>query len=100
MKVEQFYNKNQFIIKGEGKTVFQSYQSTIAEITAGGELVLHTDFDYSHTTQKHLYLFINDYYYLFNYETRNNLNGFDYSRNKREFLQNLIDNKKIKYIND
>ena len=40
MRVEQFYNKNQFIIRGEGKTVFQSYNSTIAEINNEGALTL------------------------------------------------------------
>lgn len=99
MKVEQFYNKNQFIIKGEEKTVFQSYQSTIAEIV-GGKLILHTDFDYSKTTQKHLYLFIQDYFYSFDCETRENLQGLEYSKNKRAYLQKLIDDKKIEYIND
>ena len=99
MKVEQFYNKNQFIIKGEGKIIFQSYKSTIAEII-NGKLILHTDFDYSKTTQKHLYLFIQDYFCSFDYNTRDILQGLEYSRNKRAFLQNLIDNKKIEYIND
>lgn len=30
IKVSQFYNKNQFLIEGEGKVIFQSYDSTIA----------------------------------------------------------------------
>lgn len=99
MKVQQFYNKNQFIIRGEGKVVFQSYKSTIAEIE-GGKLKLHSDFDYSKTTQKHLYLFLNDFWGILDYETRRILNDFEYSKNKRAFLQKLIDEKKIEYIVD
>lgn len=82
MKVEQFYNKNQFIIKGESKTVFQSYNSTIAEITSDGDLILHSDFDYSKTTQKHLYLFLNDYFYLLNKDMKNCL--FALSEEKKQ----------------
>ena len=66
MKVEKFYNKNQFIIRGEGKTVFQSYQSEIAEIDKNGNLTLGIDWDYSRTTLKHLYLFLNNYIILLN----------------------------------
>lgn len=99
MLVKQFYNKNQFIITDGNKIVFQSYDSTIAEIV-NGRLVLHTDFDYSKTTQKYLYLFIQDYYCNFDYNTREILCNLQYSKNKRAFLQNLIDNKKIEYVND
>ena len=35
-KVEQFYNKNQFLIKGDNGTTFQSYESTIANINKDG----------------------------------------------------------------
>ena len=98
-KVEQFYNKNQFLIKGENGITFQSYQSTIANISNGGKLTLFSNWDYSHTTLKHLYLFLKDY--------KNNIEnftysqifskGFEYSKNKKQFIQNLIDKKIIKY---
>ena len=100
--VQQFYNKNQFIINTEKEITFQSYDSTIATINKKtGVLTFGADWDYSHTTLKHLYLFLNDY--------KNEIEGFIYSRifhkgfdtskNKRAFLQNLIDNKIIKVKN-
>ena len=93
--VEQFYNKNQFLIKGQEDITFQSYQSTIATIDKQGNLTLFTDWDYSHTTLKHLYLFIRDYFCILNYTTRGLLEDLEYSKNKRAFIQKLIDNKKI-----
>lgn len=99
MKVQQFYNKNQFVITDGATIAFQSYDSTIAQIK-NGVLVLGEDWDYSKTTLKHLYLFLTDY--------RNNIDGYQYgqifhhagglemSKNKRQFLQNLIDKKTIK----
>lgn len=100
--VQQFYNKNQFIINTEKEITFQSYDSTIATINKKtGVLTLDKDWDYSHTTLKHLYLFLNDY----KNEIENFIYskifsaGFEYSKNKRAFLQNLIDNKIIKVKN-
>ena len=101
-KVQQFYNKNQFIVNTEKEITFQSYDSTIATINKKtGVLTFGADWDYSKTTLKHLYLFLNDY--------KNEIegfiysrifhNGFDTSKNKRAFLQNLIDNKIIKVKN-
>ena len=99
-KVEQFYNKNQFLIKGANGITFQSYESTIANISKQGKLTLFSDWNYSHTTLKHLYLFLNDY--------KNNIEnsiysqifskGFEYKKNKKQFIQNLINKKIIKYI--
>lgn len=99
-KVEQFYNKNQFIIKGANGVTFQSYESTIANINKNGKLTLFGDWDYSHTTLKHLYLFLVDY--------KNNIEnfiysqifskGFEYSKNKKQFIQKLIDKKIVKYV--
>lgn len=95
--VEQFYNKNQFLIKGQEDITFQSYQSTIATIDKNGNLTLFTDWDYSHTTLKHLYLFIRDYFCKLNYNTRDLLEDLEYSKNKKAFIQKLIDNKKISF---
>ena len=95
-KVEQFYNKNQFLIKGDNGTTFQSYESTIANINKDGILKLFADWDYSHTTSKHLYLFLNDYLYLLNYETRCEIYDALNSSNKRKAIQKLIDKKIIK----
>lgn len=83
MRVEQFYNKNQFVLFGNGETVFQSYDSTIARIDKNG-LTFGSDWDYSKTTLKHLYLFLNDYC-----NDKNILKALE-SNNKRKALQNLI----------
>ena len=86
MKTEQFYNKNQFIIREGKKITFQSYGSTIA-IYDGENLVLGADWDYSSATRKHLYLFIEDFCPQF----------ATYSKNKRKDIQNMIDNAMIGY---
>lgn len=97
MKVENFYNKNQFIIRGEEKTVFQSYKSEIAEINKNGELTLGIDWDYSITTLKHLYLFLNDYICLTNNEVRKYIEKLPTKKNKKAYIQKLIDDGIIKY---
>lgn len=100
MKVKQFKNKkNQFIIWGENDgTTFQSYKSTIANISNAGKLTLYSDWDYSHTTLKYLYAFLQDYFYLLNETYKKLLWELSESKNKKQYLQNLIDNKKIDYV--
>lgn len=99
-KVEQFYNKNQFLIRGDAGITFQSYDSTIANIDSNGNLTLFRDWDYSKTTLKHLYLFLNDYVHRLkgNEATEKLKNIICYSKNKRKDIQELIDTKSIKYI--
>lgn len=98
-KVEQFYNKNQFIIKTNNNIIFQSYNSIICILTDGeNKPVFGSDWDYSKTTLKHLYLFLE--YHLKNYNCnyylkRNILNILEYSKNKRADLQKLINNNEI-----
>ena len=99
MYIRQFYNNNQFIMNDEKKIVFQSYDSIIAVIDKkSGEIVFGNDWDFSNTTRKHLYLFLNDYKYAIDYFQYCKIfhGGFDDSKNKRQFLQNLIDQKIIK----
>lgn len=98
MKVSQFYNKNQFIITDGTKKVFQSYNSAIAEIDKNGTLKLGEDWDYSATTKKYLYLFLNDYKNEIKAEQYKNIfsKGFNDCKNKTQFLKNLIANKIIK----
>lgn len=97
MKVEQFYNKNQFIIRGGNNITFQSYNSTIAVIE-NNVLTLGRDWDYSHTTLKHLYLFLDDEArYDVDFETRNIINDILNSKNKRAKIQKLIDENIINY---
>lgn len=97
MKVEQFYNKNQFIITGKEGIYFQSYSSTIAIIDNKGNLTFGYCWDYSHTTMKHLYLFLNNYYSYLNQDLQKNLKTLQIEANKRKYLQKLIDSKLIKY---
>ena len=97
MKVQNFYNKNQFIIfGGDAIVTFQSYNSIIAKIDKNGTFWLGNDWNYSKTTLKHLYLFINDYFNLLGDFTQK-LFGYEFnnSKNKKAFLQKLIDNGKI-----
>ncbi len=97
MKVEQFYNKNQFIIRGGNSITFQSYDSTIAVIE-DRVLTLGRDWDYSRTTLKHLYLFLDDEArYKVDFETKNIINEILNSKNKRAKIQKLIDENIINY---
>ena len=98
MKVTQFYNKNQFIITDGTKKVFQSYNSTIAEIDKNGTLKLGDNWNFSNTTRKHLYLFLNDYKNDIKAEQYKNIfsKGFNTCKNKSEFIKNLIALKIVK----
>lgn len=98
MKVRNYYNKNQFLIEGNGQRFYQSYRSICAEIDKNGRLWFGADWDYSNTTRKHLYLFLNDFKNTIEAEQYKNIfpKGFNGCPNKRKFLQNLIDLKIIK----
>lgn len=56
---------NQFVIKTENATYFQSYNSVICKLD-GINVILSRNWDYSNTTRKHLYIFFrqNGYYNL------------------------------------
>lgn len=94
LKVQQFYNKNQFVIEDmkEDKTYFQSYNSLIAiRDKKNATLTLGKDWDYSKTTMKHLYLFLEEYcYFLF-------VNKIKYCKNKRAAIQKMIEKGEIVY---
>ena len=95
LKVEQFHNKNQFIIKDNQKGViyFQSYDSLVATWDRKkGRLTLGKCWDYSNTTRKHLYLFINDYVY--NHVINN---GLYVAKNKRQAIEKMIKAKIIRF---
>lgn len=92
LKVKNFYNKNQFVIEERERIIFQSYESIVAIYESKSQsLILGRDWDYSRTTTKHLYLFINDY--VCNKEIEEVKNR----TNKREYIQKLINNGIIKY---
>ena len=87
MKVEQFYSKNQFHLYGEGKDILQSYDSKVVEITYTGLITLGEDWDYSTTTSKYVYLFLEEY---------GNINFAGVST-KREYVRKLIKENKIAF---
>jgi len=60
MKVEQFHTTNQFILRGEGVTIFQSYASIIARKDANGITLDVNKWDYSKTTGKYRNLFLGE----------------------------------------
>lgn len=91
MKVRNFYNKNQFLIWGDGIYTFQSYESTVAIIEKNGNLILGKDWNYSNTTLKHVYLFLHDYYILLNLELKDRLCRLEEKGNKKAYIQKLID---------
>lgn len=98
MKVENLENKNQFIIYGDdGAIEFQSYNSRIARIDKNGVLSLSHHWDYSKTTLKHLYIFLDRYFYNMDNFTQKELKGILYEKcsNKRASIQKLIDDEKI-----
>lgn len=97
MKVENFYNKNQYLIKNGKEIIFQSYNSEIAKIDKEGNLTLGQDWDYSKTTLKHLYLFLEDYFSYFKKEIQEKIYNFWNLKTKKQFIQNLIDKKVINY---
>ena len=98
MKVEQFLNRNQFHLYGEfnGEIhhILQSYDSKVVEIINkdGYQLVtLGRDWDYSTTTSKHVYAFLKEYLdYGFNFRP-------DRVKNKRKYVQSLIDDHTFGY---
>lgn len=99
VRVRQLENKNQFVMRtSEGGYIFQSYDS-ICCINQDGKLILGSDWDYSNTTRKHLYIFINDYCSLSGYtlEEREKIDKALTSNNRRKALQELINKGIIEY---
>lgn len=92
LKVENFYNKNQFLIREGEKLILQSYNSIVAIWDNEKQtLVLGKDWDYSRTTTKHIYLFIYDF-------VRNSkIKEVNEKTNKRDFINKLIKENIIKY---
>lgn len=83
MKVEQFLNRNQFHLYGEGVNILQSYDSKVVEITYNGCvecITLGRDWDYSTTTSKHVYAFLDEY-------SRVRICGVT---NKRKYINDLL----------
>ena len=87
MRVQNFEHKNQFIITDRDNIFFQSYKSLIAKIDRDKKVTLYHDWDYSHTTLRHLYRFLREH------------SSIDTKYLYKQGIEKLIKNKVIKYIN-
>ena len=95
--------KNQTILENDKTTKFFSYNTLIATINKNKQndnLQFTSKWNYSKTTTKYLYQFLNEY----KCQISNNIytkvvNALD-STNKKTSFKNLIDNKYIKVVND
>ena len=97
MKVRQLENKNQFVMEDNQKAIFQSYESVIAEYDKINDiLTLGIDWDYSKTTTKHLYIFLEEIIPRFS-QLHEDITSALLTKNKRKSIQILIDNNIIKY---
>ena len=105
MKVEQFLNRNQFHLYDDKLNVdiLQSYNSKVVGITNNRGcyqcITLGRDWDYSTTTSKHLYAFLDIYLYdyLEDMNGDNIKNTLRHTNNRRKYIQKLIDNKIFLY---
>lgn len=92
---------NQIVITDKGETTFLSYGTEIARINThkkNNNLSFTNYWDYSKTTLKYLYQFLNDYKGdLANNIYTNILNALK-SNNKKQAFVKLIENKIIKVI--
>ena len=61
MKISNFYVKNQFIIRDKDVIIFQSYNTVIAKKTKTRTILDKKALDYSRTTSKYLYKFLDEY---------------------------------------
>ena len=95
--VENYYHLNQFLIEGEGQTIFQSYDSTIALIDQDGLLTLCSKWDYSNTTLKHLYYFLHDFKHRMKLSLGEYISEALLSNNKKKAIQKLIYKHIINY---
>lgn len=88
MELKTRYNNNNIILKDDkGILYYFSYDSLIASYNQKSDtLTLFKKWDYSQTTLKYLYRFINFYFY--------DLNSFN---NKKALINKMIEQKKIKY---
>lgn len=83
MKVEQFLNRNQFHLYDDETDILQSYNSKVVEIIYRGAhqyIILGCDWDYSTTTSKHVYAFLDMY-------SRVKIYGVT---NKRKYINDLL----------
>jgi hypothetical protein len=97
MKVENLLHANQFVIWSDEEITFQSYNSECARIDKNGDLILGRDWDYSNTTLRHLYVFLERYFFHLDYSTQKYFKDFESCKNKKAYIQKLIDDNIIIY---
>ena len=99
MKVEQFLNRNQFHLYDDTLNVdiLQSYNSKVIEITNNRGcyqcIKLGRDWDYSTTTSKHVYAFLDEY-------SKVRIYGVT---NKRKYIRDLLEeykNNREKFLDE
>lgn len=91
LKVSQLEHQNQFLIEEKSAYWFQSYGSICAKVDKETDaLTLGRDWNYSNTTRKHLYIFLD----WCAYGVYRLISG---SKNKRQAIQKLINDGVIKY---
>ena len=78
-KVEQYLHANQFRLYGNGENCLQSYDSLVVKIQ-NNIITLGRDWDYSTTTSKHVYCFLEDYTKI----------SFYRLNNKRKYINDLL----------
>jgi len=97
MKVRQLENKNQFVMEDNKKAIFQSYESIIAEYDKEQDiLTLGIDWDYSKTTTKHLYIFLEEIIPRYS-QLHEDVSSALLTTNKKKAIQTLINENIIKY---
>lgn len=92
--------RNQYIIDERDYITFQSYNSIIAFVDLKNrKLTIGERWDYSQTTLKYLYKFIDEHIYILgkDEETKKQFNDLFNKSNKKEYIKKLIKNKVIKY---
>lgn len=88
MKVIESFNKNNFIIENDGAFTFQSYDTLICEIDFKQKVLKIGDmWDYSATTSKHFYKFLENYCNVMDLNTKSN---------KKDYITQLIKTEKYK----
>lgn len=99
MKIRQFYHNNQFVATDDyGNIYLQSYDSIVARIANDCTLTLGTDWNYSNTTLRHLYRFIDDYSASINQWSEARLYELEMAKNKSDIIYRAIKNGLVEVV--
>lgn len=99
MTIQQFYHNNQFIIKDDyGNIYLQSYDSVVARIANDCTLTLGTNWNYSNTTLRHLYRFIDEYGCCIKQWSEARLYELELARNKSDIIYRAIKNGLVEVV--